>query len=220
MAPRDLFHRRAKQNHRVGGGKSKLRAEGEFALARAQFDFERTKRHAERFDAAPDRLQRRVDLIEARFGQILVALIEQTDFGRPRRPGRVFCGKPWVFQLEEMKLDLEPGEEIQTLRSETRKGVAQNLPCRERHRLAVGEDNIAEQPPGMRRPRENLECCRIGNHDEIAAALHFRHVETAAGGEHRIDGLVRGIFGEERRRHSDAACHGTERIRRYQRLAA
>ena len=79
VAPRDLFGRGAEQNHRVGGGKARLRAEGEFALARPEFDFERAERHAERCDAAPDRLQRRVDLVEAGFGQILVALIEQTD---------------------------------------------------------------------------------------------------------------------------------------------
>ena len=34
-----------------------------------------------------------------------------------------------------------------------------------------------------------LERRGIGDHDEIAATLHLRHGEAAAGGEHRIDGL-------------------------------
>ena len=140
VAPRDLLCRRAEQNHRVGGGKAELRAEGEFALARPKLDFERAQRHAERCDAAPDRLQRRVDLIEARFGQILIALIEQLHLRRPRRPGRVFRRKPRVFQLEEMKFDLEPGKEIETLLGKAPQRVAQDLPRRERHRLAVGEN--------------------------------------------------------------------------------
>ncbi len=119
-----------------------------------------------------------------------------------------------------MKFDLEPGKEIQTLLGKAPQRVPQNLPRRERHRLAVGENNIAEQPPGMRRPGQNLERCRVGDHDEIAATLHFCHVETAAGGEHRVDGLVCSILGEERCRHGDAAGHCAERVGRHQGFAA
>ena len=134
VAARDLLGGGAEQHHRVGGGKSRLRAEGELALARAQFDFERAQRHVERNDAAPDRRQGGIELIEARLGQILIALIEQAHLGRPRRPGRILGGKPRILQLEEMEFDLEPGAEIEARCRKLRQGVAQNLPRRERHR--------------------------------------------------------------------------------------
>ena len=125
VAAGDLFGGGAEQDHRVGGGKPGLRAKGEFALARSQFDFQRAQRHAERLDAAPDRLQRRVELIEASLGQILVALIEQAHLGRLRRPGGVGRRKPRVFKLEEMEFDFEPGEEIEAFTPEPRQRIAQ-----------------------------------------------------------------------------------------------
>ena len=120
IAPGDLLGGGAEQDHRIGGGKAGLRTEGEFALARPELDFERAQRHAERHDAAPDRLQRRVELIEAALGQILVALIEQTDFRRERRPGGVGRGKARILQLEEMKFHLEPGQKVKAGRLEPR----------------------------------------------------------------------------------------------------
>jgi hypothetical protein len=48
VPPRHLLHGAAEQHHGVGGGKTALRREGELVLARAQFDFERDERHAER----------------------------------------------------------------------------------------------------------------------------------------------------------------------------
>ena len=181
VAPRDLFGRGAEQDHGVGGVEAALRAEGEFALARPELDFQRAQRHAERGDAAADRLQRRVDLIEAALGEILIALVEQAHLGRLRRPGGVCGREPRVLQLEQMEFDFEAGEEIEARRLQPRQRVAKNLPRRERHRLAVWEIHIAQQPAGIRRPRQHLERRRVGHHDEIAAALHFRHVEAAAG---------------------------------------
>ena len=220
VAPRDLFGGGAEQDHGVGSGKPALRPEGEFALARPQFDLERAQRHAERGDAAADRRQRRIDLIETRFGQILVALRERAHVGRLRRPARVLRRQPRILQLEEMKFDLEAGEEIEAGRCEHRKRVAEHLPRRERHRLAVGEIDVAKQPAGIWRPRQHAKRRRVGHHDEVAAALHLRHVEAAAGGEHRIDRLVRGVLSEQRRRHGDAALQHGGRIFRHHGLAA
>ena len=139
VAPRDLFGRGAEQDHGVGGVEARLRAEGEFALAGPQFDFHRAQRHTERRDAAADRLQRRIDLIEAALGEILVALVEQAHLGRPRRPGGVLGRQPRIFQLEQMEFDFQAGEVIESGRFEPRKRIATNLPRRKRHRLAVPE---------------------------------------------------------------------------------
>ena len=68
--------------------------------------------------------------------------------------------------------------------------------------------------------RQHPECRRVGDHDEIAAALHFRHVEAAAGREYRTGGLVRGVLGQQRRRHGDAALHQRRRILGHHGLAA
>ena len=125
VAPRDLFGGGAEQNHRVGGVEAGLRPEGEFALARPELDFERAQRQAERDDAAADRLQRRVDLIEAALGEILIALIEQAHLGRARRPGGVFRREPRVLQLEQMKFDFEPGEVIEAGVLQPRERIAQ-----------------------------------------------------------------------------------------------
>src|SRR5262249_5066677 len=141
---RDLFGSGAEQDHRVGGRKPLLRAEGELALARPEFDFERAQRHAQRNDAAADRLQGGIEEGEAWLVKILVALVEQANIGGARRRGRVGGPKPRILQLEEMEFDLEPGATIEARRGKLRQGVAENLPRRERHRLAVAEDDVAK----------------------------------------------------------------------------
>ena len=119
-----------------------------------------------------------------------------------------------------MEFDFEPGEEVVALGRKPRERIAQDLARGERHALAVGEINIAEEPAGVRRPGQNLKGVRIGDHDEIAGALHLVHGETAAGGEDRIDGLVRRILGKERRGHGHAALHQGRRVGGDHRLAA
>ena len=222
---RDLLAGCAQQNHGVGGVKPGLRPEGEFALARAQFDFERAQRHVEREDAAADRLQRGRHLVEARLGEILIALIEKAHLRRLRRPGRVCWAKPRIVELEQMKLDFEAGEIIEAGDAEARQRLAQNLPRRKRHRLAVPEIDVAQQPAGtraavFRRPRQHAERRRVRHHDEIAAALHLCHAEAAARREHRIRGLVRDVLGEKRGRHANAASHQARGLRRHRGLAA
>ena len=90
----------------------------------------------------------------------------------------------------------------------------------ERHRLAVGEIDVAQEPAGLVRPGQNAERRRIGDHDEVAAALHLFHREAATRREHRIDRPVRGVLGEQRGRHGDAAAHRARRLGCEQGLAA
>jgi len=106
-----------------------------------------------------------------------------------------------------MEFDLKPGDEIEPGRRKPRQRIAKHLPRREWDRLAVGEIDVAQEPAGIRRPRQHLKRCRVGNHDEVAAALHLRHGKAAAGREDRIERLVRGVLGKQRRRHGDAGLH-------------
>ena len=113
LPPADLFHCAAKQHHAIGGRKPDLRLEGELALARAELDFDRAQRQAQRDDLAAHDVENRLELIEARFGQILIALGKQTDLRRGARPRGIGRGKPRIVELEDMKLDLEAGDVVE-----------------------------------------------------------------------------------------------------------
>ena len=74
--------------------------------------------------------------------------------------------------------------------------------------------------PVLLAQRQHAERRRIGDHDEVAGARHLVEAHAAAGGEHREHRAVRGVLGEQRRRHGDAGAHGVRGLRRDQRLAA
>jgi len=220
VAPRDLLHRRTEQDHGVGGGEPDLRAERELALARPELDLDRAQRQAERLHAAADLLQHRIELIEPRLGEVLESLGDQADLRRGRRPGGVLRREARIDDAEQVEFDLEPGHEIEAGGAEPRQCVAVDPPRRERHRLAVGEIDVAQHPAGARRPWQHAKRRRVRDHDEITAALHFLEAEAAARREHRKRGLVGGVLGEQRRRHGDAALEGGRRRLRHQSLAA
>ena len=69
-------------------------------------------------------------------------------------------------------------------------------------------------------PGQHAEGRGVGDHDEIAGALHLVEADAAALGEHREHRAVRGVFRQQRRRHGDARAHRARRLRRHQRLAA
>ena len=220
VAARDLLHRGAEQDHRVGRGKPDLRPEGELALARPELDLDRAQREIERDDATAQRRDRLIEQVEARLGEILIALREQADLRRFRRPGGVGGRKPRVLQLEQMEFHLEPGEIVVARVAEFFERVAIERARRERHRLAVGEIDVAQHPAGLLGPWQDAERAGIGDHHEVGAALHLRHVEAAAGGKHRKHALVRSVLGEQRRRHADAGTQRADRVGGEQRLAA
>ena len=110
-----------------------LRAKGEFALARPELDFDRAQRQAELLDVAAQNLQRRIEHVEARLGEILIALREQAHLRRFRRPGRIGRRKPRILELEQMEFDFEPGEEI-----EAGFGQASSSASRQRARVENG----------------------------------------------------------------------------------
>src|SRR6202023_3343321 len=83
LAPADLFHRTAKHDHGVGRQQSHLRMEGKLALAWPELDLDRAQWEPERNHVTPNAFQYRLDLIEARFRQVLITLGQQADLGRP-----------------------------------------------------------------------------------------------------------------------------------------
>src|SRR5438874_13790768 len=84
-----LLYGAAKQHHGVGGRKPDLRVEGELALARPELDLDRTQRQAERNHVAAHVLQDRLELVETRFGEILIALRQHAHLRRLAGPGGI-----------------------------------------------------------------------------------------------------------------------------------
>ena len=94
------------------------------------------------------------------------------------------------------------------------------MPRRERHRAAVAEIEVAQQPARGRRPRQHAKRRRVRHHQHVGGAFHLLHAEAAAGGEHRKHRAVRGVLGEHRGGDGAAALQRGERLARDQRLAA
>ena len=181
--------------------------ERELALARTELHLDRAQRQAEGDDLAAQRLEDRLHLIEARFGQVLVALGDQADLGRFAGPGGIGRIETRIVELEDMELDFEAGHVVEPGPGELFQRAAIKVASGERHRPAVGEIDVAQHPAGARRPWQHAERGGVGNHEEVAAALHLRHAEAAAGGEDRKHRLVRGVLGQQRGRERAAVAH-------------
>ena len=220
VAAADLLHGAAKQHHGVGGHEAHRRLEGEFALARAELDLDRTQRQAERQDVAPDDLEHRLHLVVALLGQILIAVRQQADRGRLAGLAGILRRHLGVFELEDVEFDLEAGDEIvaalvrASSSTDRRDGGSRTAPAaRRRNRCRTA----ASRSPAPRAARESRG---IRHHQHVGGALHLPHAEAAAGGEHRKHRAVRGVLGEHRRGDGAAALQRGQRFAGDQRLAA
>ncbi len=125
-----------------------------------------------------------------------------------------------IVQLEDVELDLEPGDIVEPGIGELLQRAAIEVAGRERHRLAVGEIDVAQHPAGLRRPGQHAERGGIGDHQEIAAAFHLRHAEAAARREHRKDRPMRRVLGEQRGGDRAAVAHHAGGLAGHHGLAA
>ena len=204
MPARRLFKGAAKQHHRIRRRHARFGRKREFVLARTKFDLERTQRQTGGRDIMPQNIHDGRDLIVTPFGQILKAMRRVAHRGRLGRPGERLGRKPKVFDLEEVKLDLEPGHIVKAGVCEFRQCIAISLAGCEGNFLAIREIAVAQQPTGAVGPRQHAECLRIGHHDEIAGAAHFRQAQAAACLENREHRAMRRVLGKQRARHGDA----------------
>ena len=202
------------------GARPLVGCKGEFALARAELDLDRSQGQAERQHVAADDFQRRLHLVVALLGQILIAVREQADGGRASGLAGVFRRHVRVFELEEVEFDLQPRDEIVAALSELIENRAIEMPRRERHRAAVVEVEVAQQPARRRRPWQHAKGRRIRHHQNVGGAFHLLHAEAAARREHRKHRLVRGVLGQHRGGDGAAAFERRQRFAGHQRLAA
>jgi hypothetical protein len=119
-----------------------------------------------------------------------------------------------------MELDFEPGDVVEASLGKPLQYAAIKMPGRERHRLAVGEIDVAQHPTRPLRPRQHAEGQGIGDHQEVAAALHLRHAEPAAGGENRKHRFVRGVLGKQRGGDGAAVAHRGRGLARHHGFSA
>ena len=218
VAGADLLGGAPEQHHRIRRLERGVGLEGRLDLARAELDLERAQLQAERRDLAAQHRKDRVELVEPDLGEILVAVAEQPDFrrggGLPGRPGF----EPGVEQLEYVELDLDAGQVVEPLRPEPGRGGAADIAGRAGDRPPVRPADVAEHPAGPRRPGQDAEGLRVGDHQEIRGAGEVGVGET--GGEDRRHRAVRAVLDQQSR--SDRHAVGERRIDRpgHDRLAA
>ena len=210
----------AEQDHRVGGLEADAGAKGELDLAGTEFDFERAQRQAEIDQIGAQDLEDWVHLVVALLGQVLIALVEQRHVGRLARLAGVAGAEARPFQLEEMELDFEAGDEVEAAIAQGREGAAQDLARAEWHRPAVGEVDVAQHPAGMRRPGQGAKGRGIGQHDHVGRALQLLHAEATARLPDREHRAVRRILQQHGRGEADAVLQRRIDFRGHQRLAA
>ena len=218
MAARDLLHRAAEQDHRVGRGEGGHRGKRDLGLARAELDFERAQGQAQAGEVFLQDAQHRVELVVLVLAQELVAGREQLHLGRiAGLPG---VGRRGVLPRdpEDVELDFQPHDQLL---------IAQPL-----HRFlqepasvvgdgpAVLEIQIAQHPAGVGRPGQDAEGGRIGHHQHVARALELGHADAAARREGREDRAMRGVLKQQGAGEADARLQRRFDLRHGERLAA
>src|SRR5207342_665566 len=118
------------------------RRKSEFALARAELDLDRSQRQAKRQHVAADDLQRRLHLVVALLGEILIAVRQQADGGRTSGLARILRRHMCVVELEKMEFDLEAGDEIVAALRQLIEHLAMEMARGEQHRAAIVEIEI------------------------------------------------------------------------------
>ena len=137
---------------------------------------------------------------------------QQADRGRLARLAGILRRHFCVFELEDVEFDLEAGDKVVAALCELREHRPVEMAGRKRHRPPVGKINIAQQPAGRRRPWQHAKTCGVRHHQNIGGAFHFPHPKTAARGEHRKYGPMRGVLGKHRRGDGASALQRGQRF--------
>ncbi len=93
------------------GSRPSVGAKHELALARPELDLDRAQRQAQRQHVAAEDIDHRLHLVEALLGQILVAVESRLTAGRLTGLAGILRREFRVFELEDVELDLEAGDE-------------------------------------------------------------------------------------------------------------
>src|SRR5215831_15239685 len=216
----DLFDSRTEQHHSVRRGKPADRAETEFHLTRAPLVLHRAGRQPDRGQPVPDRLKRAGHAVQPYLREVLVAQLEDAHLRRRR-------GEPGVLRQDrigaephDVVLDLYPGEVVVARLAEFAQHAAHQAAAVQRHRLAVGEIDVAEHPAGTVGPWQDPERGRIRYQHDIREPGELIDAKAAARRERRHEHLVAAVEAVDRPGEVEPVRHGSDRHLGGQRLAA
>ena len=223
MALGDLLGGAPEQHHGVGRFQARAGAEGELDLARPELDLDGAQRQAEIDDVGAQDLEDGIHLVVALLGQVLVALVQERHVGRLARLAGlagVTDAELALLQLEEMELDFQAGDEVVAAIGQRLQRALVDVARVERHRPAVGEEDVAQHPARVRRPGQGAEGGRVGQHNHVGRALQLLHAEARARLPDREHRAVRGVLQQHGGREADAVLQRGVYLARGKRLAA
>src|SRR2546421_4235761 len=145
----DLLNGGAEQHHRIRSREAADGAEAELDLAGTPLVLHRAGRQPDRGQAVADRLQRVGHAVQPYLREELVALLKDAYVWWWRGEAGVLRHDPLGAKPDDVILDLNPGEEVVARIAEFPQHAAHQAAPVQRHRLAVGEIDVAEQPARM-----------------------------------------------------------------------
>jgi hypothetical protein len=200
-------------------GQPVQRVERDLQLTRAPLVLDRPQRQAHVEVGVPQLLDHIVDAGEPDLGEVLVALLQDADLRRRRRPARLVELDPVGVPAYDVELDLEPGDELEAQLSGRIDLLLEQMTAVERHRLAVGEVRVGDDPAGAVGPRQDPERRRVRNQNHVREAGELRDVEAAPWHEQRREHVVGSVHAEQRGREVDAVLQRCQVVQRRHELA-
>ena len=180
-----------------------------------ELDLDRAQRQAERDDVAAHRLQHRLDLIEARLGEIWHSPARA---GSPRgaSPGQVASAglEPRIVELEDMELDLEPGHVVEAGIGELcaapadRDAASRTAPAGRRRNRCRTAPSRSAAPTAGRGTWSGSAIIRKSPPPSISGMP--KPPPAVNTGNTR---LVRGVLGKQRRGDGAAVAHDARGVR-------
>ena len=208
-----LLHGGAHEDQLVGRQHPLRRPEGELDLAWPELHLERAERQVQRLERAAQGLHHRVERVVTQFCEVLIAGVEQ----RGQSGAAVSAHRA---ARDDVAFDLYARGEAQPPLLQLGHLSGQQRARGEGHGAPVREEQVAQQPAGMRRPGQHAEGRGIGQHDHVRRPPQRRVRKGAAAVEHRERGFAREVLHQQRGRGVGAVGQQPGRLRRHQRLAA
>src|SRR5262245_15571008 len=216
----DLLNGGAEQDHSIRGREAADGTEAELDLAGTPLVLHRAGRQPDRGQSVTDRLQRVGHAVQPYLRQELVALLEGAHVWWWRGESRVLRHDPLSAEPDDVVLDLYPGEEVVARIAEFPQHAAHQAAPVRRHRLAVGEVDVAVHPPGTVGPRQDPAGGHIRYQHDVRESGELIDAEPAARREGWHEHLVAGVETVDRPGEVEAVRQGGDRHLRRKRLAA
>ena len=122
--------------------------------------------------------------------------------------------------LDDVVLDLNARQVVVAGVGELSQRPAHEPATVQRHRLPVGEIDVAQHPAGPVGPGQDAERRGVRHEHDVREAGHLLEAESAASGEGRHEHLIAGVEAVDGTGEVEAVGQGSDRHLRRQRLSA